>query len=262
MTRCELAVATTTSWRRSGSLRGSNDEPYVTHKNSVRKKKKKRQGNHLCNMIYALSGEYHCARYNWITMSWWNQRQSTELSFSWTELGKSTKMRGKLLGSGVGIKNSYKHRVQSADIDIIFGPMLKNWEVYDVNRGNAQAMAQSFRYWNISLVGDRQVLHIMICYGGECTVRVKHVPTEQSSSNDSSHCLVSVKNKIELHLQKKNSVWLSNIINKDFGCQWIWNYNDPRWEVISTSDSVLGRYYFSPRVIIISYPPQPKSIFV
>ena len=182
--------------------------------------------------------------------------------FSWTELGKRTKMRGKLLCSGVGIKNSYKHRVQSADIHIIFGRMLKNWEVYDLNRGNTQAMAQSFRYWNISLGGDRQVLHIMICYGGECTVRVKYVPTEQKFSNDSSHCLVIVKNKIKLHLQKKNSVWLSNIINKDFGCRWIWNYNDPRWEVISTSDSVLGRYYFSPRVIIISYPPQPKSIFV
>ena len=49
---------------------------------------------------------------------------------------------------------------------------------------------------------DRQVLHIMICYGGECTVRVKYVPTEQSFSNDSSHCLVIVKNKIKLHLQK------------------------------------------------------------
>ena len=66
-------------------------------------------------------------------------------------------------------------------------------------------MAQSFRYRNISLGCDRQVLHI-ICYGDECTVRVKYVPTEQSSSNDSSHCLVSVKNKIKLHLQKKNSV--------------------------------------------------------
>ena len=165
-------------------------------------------------MIYALSGEYHCARYNWITMSWWNQRQSTELSlatanggiFSWTELGKSTKMKGKLLCSGVGIKNSYKHRVQSADIDIIFVPMLKNWEVYDVNRGNAQTMPQSFRYWNISLGGDRQALHIIICYGGECTVRVKYVPTEQSFSNDSSHCLVIVKNKFKLHLQKKQCV--------------------------------------------------------
>ena len=85
-------------------------------------------------------------------------------NFSWTELGKSMKMRGKLLCSGVGIKNSYKHRVQSADIDIIFGRMLKNKAVYNVNRGNAQAMAQPFRYWNISLGGDRQVLHIMICY--------------------------------------------------------------------------------------------------
>ena len=70
-----------------------------------------------------------------------------------------------------------------------------------------KAMARSFRYWNISLGGDRQVLHIMImiCYGGECTVRVKYVPTytEQSFSNDSSHCLVIVKNKIKLHLQKK-----------------------------------------------------------
>ena len=101
-------------------------------------------------------------------------------NFSWTELGKSTKMRGKLLCSGVGTKNSYKHRVQSADIDIIFGPMLENWEVYDVNRGNAQATAQSFQCWNISLGSDIQVLHIMICYGGECTVRVKYVPTEQS----------------------------------------------------------------------------------
>ena len=178
-------------------------------------------------------------------------------NFSWTELAKSTKIRGKLLCSGVGIKNSYKHQVQSADIDIIFGPMLKNWEVYDVNRGNAQAMAQSFRYWNISLGGDRQD---MLWWW--MVVRVKYVPTEQSFSNDSSHCLVIVKNKIKLHLQNKNSVWLSNIINKDFGCRWIWNYNDPRWEAISTSDSVLGRYYFSPRVIIISYPPQPKSIFV
>ena len=67
-------------------------------------------------------------------------------------------------------------------------------------------MAQLFRYWNISLGGDRQVLHSMICYGGECTVRVKYVPTEQSFSNDSSHCLVIVKNKIKLHLQKNNSV--------------------------------------------------------
>ena len=41
MTRCELAAATTTPWRGSGSLRGANDEPYVNHKNSVRKKKRK-----------------------------------------------------------------------------------------------------------------------------------------------------------------------------------------------------------------------------
>ena len=41
MTRCELAAATTTPWRRSGSLRGANDEPLLTHKNSVRKKKRK-----------------------------------------------------------------------------------------------------------------------------------------------------------------------------------------------------------------------------
>ena len=45
------------------------------------------------------------------------------------------------------------------------------------------------------------MLHIMICYGGECTVRVKYVPTEQSFLNDSSHCLVIVKNKIKLHCQ-------------------------------------------------------------
>ena len=64
-------------------------------------------------------------------------------------------------------------------------------------------MAQSFRYWNISLGCYRHMLHIMICYGGKCTVRVKYVPTEQSFSNDSSHCLVIVKNKIKLHLQKK-----------------------------------------------------------
>ena len=56
-------------------------------------------------------------------------------------------------------------------------------------------MAQSFQYWNILLGGDRQdlVLHIMIRYVGECTVRVKYVPTEQSFLNDSSHCLVIVK---------------------------------------------------------------------
>ena len=186
--------------------------------------------------------------------SWVWQRQRG--NFSWTELGKSTKMRGKLLCSGVDIKNSYKHRVKFADIDIIFGPMLENWEVYDVNRGNAK-----LRHSHFGIGTFRSVVTDMICYGGECTVRVKYVPTEQSFSNDSSHCLVIVKNKIKLHLQKK-TVWLSNIIDKDFGCRWIWNYNDPRWKVISTSDGVRGRYYFSPRVIIISYPPQPKSIFV
>ena len=42
--------------------------------------------------------------------------------------------------------------------------------------------------------------------------------------------------------------------------RWIWNYNDPRWEVISTEDGVRGRYYFSPRVIIISYPPTTKVL--
>ena len=77
----------------------------------------------------------------------------------------------------------------------------------------------------------------ILWYGGECTVHVKYVPTEQSFLNDSSHCRVIVKNKIKYIFKKKNSVWLSNIINKDFGCRWIWNYNDPRWEVISTSDS-------------------------
>ena len=132
--------------------------------------------------------------------SWVWQRPTGEFFVNWA--GEKHENEGGLLCSGVDIKNSYKHRVQSADIDIIFGPMLKNWEVYDVNKGNAQAMAQLYRYWNISLGGDRQVLHIMICYGGECTVRVKYVPTEQSFSNDSSHCLVLVKNKIKLHLQK------------------------------------------------------------
>ena len=59
-------------------------------------------------------------------------------------------------------------------------------------------MAQSVRNWNISLGGDRQVLHIMICYGGECTVRVKYVPTEQSFSNDYSHCLIPRVTFLEL----------------------------------------------------------------
>ena len=85
-------------------------------------------------------------------------------------------------------------------------PNVEELRSYYVNRGNAQAMAQSYRYWNISLGGARQVLHIMICFGGECTVRVKYIPTEQSFSNDSSHCLVIVKNKIKLHLQKKKTV--------------------------------------------------------
>ena len=87
--------------------------------------------------------------------SWVWQRPTGEFFVNWA--GKSTKMRGKLLCSGVGIKNSYKHRVQSADIDIIFGPMLKNWEVCDVNRGNAHAMAvisvlEHFaRWWRTSV---------------------------------------------------------------------------------------------------------------
>ena len=50
------------------------------------------------------------------------------------------------------------------------------------------------------------MLHIMICYGGECTVRVKYLPTEQSFSNDSSHCLVIVKIKSNYIYRKKNSV--------------------------------------------------------
>ena len=50
------------------------------------------------------------------------------------------------------------------------------------------------------------MLHI-ICYGVECNVRVKYVPTEQSFSNDSSHCLVIIKNKIKITFtKKKNSV--------------------------------------------------------
>ena len=131
--------------------------------------------------------------------SWVWQRPTGQFFVDWA--GKSTKMRGKLLCIGVGIKNSYKHRVQSADIDIIFSRMLKNWAVYNVNRGNAQAMAV-ISVLDSSLVDDRQVLHIVICYSGECTVRVKHVPIEQFLS-DSSHCLVIVKNKIKLHLQKQ-----------------------------------------------------------
>ena len=71
--------------------------------------------------------------------SWVWQRPTGQFFVDWA--GKSTKMRGKLLCSGVGIKNSYKHRVQTADIDIIFSRMLKNWAVYNVNRGNPQAMA-------------------------------------------------------------------------------------------------------------------------
>ena len=35
---------------------------------------------------------------------------ATRGEFSWTELGKSTKRRGKLLCSGVGIDKSDKHR--------------------------------------------------------------------------------------------------------------------------------------------------------
>ena len=31
----------------------------------------------------------------------------------------------------------------------------------------------------------------------------KYVPTGQSFSNDSSHCLIIIKNKIKLHVQKK-----------------------------------------------------------
>ena len=46
------------------------------------------------------------------------------------------------------------------------------------------------------------MLHIMICYSGECTVRVKYVPIEQFL-NDSLHCLVIVENKMKLHLQKQ-----------------------------------------------------------
>ena len=49
------------------------------------------------------------------------------------------------------------------------------------------------------------MLHIMIRYVGECTVRVKYVPTEQSFLNDSSHCLVIVK-KNQITFTKKNCV--------------------------------------------------------
>ena len=147
--RCELAAATTTSWRRPGSLRGAKDEPYVTHKNSVGKKKRKDKEiiyvvwyiHYQENTIVLGTTELQClGETRGRVRSWVWQRPTGE--FAWTELGKSMKMRGKLLCSGVGIKNSYKHLVLSADIDIIFGRMLKNWAVYNVNRGNAQAMAQ------------------------------------------------------------------------------------------------------------------------
>ena len=143
-------------------------------------------------------------------------------------------MRGKLLCSGVGIKNSYKHRVQSADIDIIFGPMLKNWEVYDVNGGNAQAMTQSFRYWNILLGGDRQVLHAILWYVMVVNVLfVLNMYLQNRVFQMILHIvllLLKIKSNY-IYKKKKNSVWLSNIINKDFGCRWIWNYNDPRWNL-------------------------------
>ena len=48
-------------------------------------------------------------------------------------------------------------------------------------------MVQSFRYWNLSLFGDRPLLHIVIWHDGEYTVRVNYVPLEQIVLNDSSH---------------------------------------------------------------------------
>ena len=148
MTRCELAAATTTSWRQPGSFWGANDEPYVTHKNSVRKKKRKDKEiiyvvwyiHYQENTIVLGTTELQClgeTRGRIPSRVW--QWPTGQFFVDWA--GKSTKMRGKLLYSGVGIKNSYKHRSQSADIDIIFSRMLKNWAVYNVYRGNAQAIA-------------------------------------------------------------------------------------------------------------------------
>ena len=164
MTRCELTAATTTSCRQPGSFRGANDEPYVTHKNSVRKKKRKDKEiiyvvwyiHYQENTIVLGTTELQClGETRGRIPSWVWQRPTGQFFVDWA--GKSTKMRGKLLCSGVGIKNSYKHRVQSADIDIIFIRMLKNWAVYNVNRGNAQAMAvisvlEHFaRWWQTSV---------------------------------------------------------------------------------------------------------------
>ena len=211
----------------------------------------------------------NCARYNWITMSWWNQRQSTELSlerptgnFSWTELGKSTKMRGKLLCSGVGIKNRSKHRVQIRRYWHNLRPNVEELRSLRCKQrkrtsyGTVISVLEHFAVvtdkccilWYVMVVNVLFVLNKYL--QNRVFQMILHI------------VLLLLKIKSKYIYKKKNCVWLSNIINKDFGCRWIWNYNDPRWEVISTSDSVLGRYYFSPRVIIISYPPQPKSIFV
>ena len=146
------------------SFRGANDEPYVTRKNSVRNKKRKDKEiiyvvwyiHYQENNIVLGTTELQClGETRGRIPSWVWQRPTRQFFVDWA--GKSTKMRGKLLCSGVGIKNSYKHQVQSPDIDIIFSRMLKNWAVYNVNRGHAQAMAvisvlEHFaRWWQTSV---------------------------------------------------------------------------------------------------------------
>ena len=138
-------------------------ERWTVHKNSVTGEKKRKDKEIIYvvwymhyqeNTIVLGTTELQClGESRGRVWSWVWQRPTGEFFVNWA--GEKHDNEGELLCSGVGIKNSYKHQVQSADIDIIFGPMLKNWEVYDVNRGNAQAMAQSFRYWNISLVTDK-----------------------------------------------------------------------------------------------------------
>ena len=126
------------------------------HKNSVRKKKRK--DKEIIYVVWYIHYQENTIVLGTTELQCLCETRGRVPSWVWQRpTGKSTKMRGKLLCSGVGIKNSYKHRVQSADIDVIFSRMLKNWAVYNVNRGNAQAMTvisvleHSSRWWQTSV---------------------------------------------------------------------------------------------------------------
>ena len=190
-----------TPWWQPRSLRGAhiqeNDKPCVTHKNS--ENKKNRQGNYLWlmqentivlgaigkNTIWLGATEFECLGGTRVrSLATATVKRG---NFIWTELaGETTKIRRKLLCSRSGIYNSDIHRVQSTDIDLIFGWMLKDRAVYNVyieKRASCgtviSVLEHSARCWQTG------VAHYMSWWRMYCSCWM--CPESGHFFNDSSH---------------------------------------------------------------------------